>query len=294
MRMGVQAPRRGAPAWTPKQMYGYFPHLKERRDTTAGKLSGGEQQMLTMCRSLLGNPRVLLIDEPTEGLAPMIVEVVIEVILDICRRGVAVVLVEQKLTIALERRRARLRDGSRPDRVRGHAGGPAQRARGATRLAGGRVGRAGRSARAGGLLQACDVKGGCPEMTVQVLRLVGVQGAPAGDVKLYAGSGQFLCCRSRRKREPRAIQAFLDPCLRRDETQSEVRGPILRTLFANRSRLSDVLVAPPLLRVVRCVPSAAGASMARPSVPGRRRTSLKGGNRGMPRCGPRGLQRYGD
>ena len=58
--------------------------------------------MLTICRSLLGNPRVLLIDEPTEGLAPKIVEVVMEVILDIGRRGVAVVLVEQKLTIALK------------------------------------------------------------------------------------------------------------------------------------------------------------------------------------------------
>src|SRR5690606_31819721 len=65
-------------------------------------LSGGEQQMLTICRSLLGNPRVLLIDEPTEGLAPKIVEVVMEVILDLRKRGLAVVLVEQKLTIALK------------------------------------------------------------------------------------------------------------------------------------------------------------------------------------------------
>ena len=71
------------------------------RDVKAGSLSGGEQQMLTICRSLLGNPQVLLIDEPTEGLAPKIVEVVMDVILDIRRRGVAVVLVEQKLTIAL-------------------------------------------------------------------------------------------------------------------------------------------------------------------------------------------------
>ena len=101
MRIGMQAARRGAPAWTPKQMYGYFPQIEERRDTKAGMLSGGEQQMLTICRSLLGNPRVILIDEPTEGLAPMIVEVVTEVIRDICRQGVAVLLVEQKLTIAL-------------------------------------------------------------------------------------------------------------------------------------------------------------------------------------------------
>ena len=82
-------------------MYGYFPHLRERRNTQAGMLSGGEQQMLTICRSLLGNPRVILVDEPTEGLAPKIVEVVTEVIRDICRQGVAVLLVEQKLTIAL-------------------------------------------------------------------------------------------------------------------------------------------------------------------------------------------------
>ena len=101
MRIGMQAPRRGAPVWTPEQMYGYFPLLQERRTTLAGMLSGGEQQMLTICRSLLGNPRVLLVDEPTEGLAPKIVEVVTEVIRDICRQGVAVLLVEQKLTIAL-------------------------------------------------------------------------------------------------------------------------------------------------------------------------------------------------
>jgi branched-chain amino acid transport system ATP-binding protein len=100
--MGVQKPASGAPTWTIAEMYGYFPRLKERRAIRAGYLSGGEQQMLTMCRSLLGNPRVLLIDEPTEGLAPKIVEVVMEVILDIGRRGVAVMLVEQKLTIALK------------------------------------------------------------------------------------------------------------------------------------------------------------------------------------------------
>jgi branched-chain amino acid transport system ATP-binding protein len=102
MRIGIQAPRRGVPQWTPEQMYGYFPQIEERRDTKAGMLSGGEQQMLTICRSLLGNPRVILLDEPTEGLAPKIVEVVTEVIRDICRKGVAVLLVEQKLTMALK------------------------------------------------------------------------------------------------------------------------------------------------------------------------------------------------
>lgn len=100
--MGIQKAVDGAPVWNVEEMYAYFPRLKERRNINAGNLSGGEQQMLTICRSLLGNPRILLIDEPTEGLAPKIVEVVMEVILDICRRGVAVMLVEQKLTIALK------------------------------------------------------------------------------------------------------------------------------------------------------------------------------------------------
>ncbi|WP_046866288.1 ABC transporter ATP-binding protein [Microvirga massiliensis] len=101
LAMGVQRSQSGERAWTVEDMYTYFPRLRERRDVNAGSLSGGEQQMLTICRSLLGNPQVLLIDEPTEGLAPKIVEVVMDVILDIRRRGVAVVLVEQKLTIAL-------------------------------------------------------------------------------------------------------------------------------------------------------------------------------------------------
>jgi branched-chain amino acid transport system ATP-binding protein len=102
LRMGEQRPTDGAPRWTVEQMFDYFPRLKERRNTKAGSLSGGEQQMLTISRSLLGNPLVMLIDEPTEGLAPKIVTVVGEAISDIHRRGVSVVLVEQKLTIALK------------------------------------------------------------------------------------------------------------------------------------------------------------------------------------------------
>ncbi len=102
LRMGEQPPRNDTPSWTVDQMFDYFPLLKERRKTKAGNLSGGEQQMLTICRSLLGNPQVLLIDEPTEGLAPKIVAVVKDAIRDIHRRGVSVVLVEQKLTIALK------------------------------------------------------------------------------------------------------------------------------------------------------------------------------------------------
>ncbi|KFI25092.1 mannosyltransferase [Paenirhodobacter enshiensis] len=102
LAMGVQPGPAGATHWSAEQMFDYFPRLKERRNTRAGSLSGGEQQMLTMCRSLLGNPLVLLIDEPTEGLAPMIVQQVGEMIADINRKGVSVVLVEQKLVIALK------------------------------------------------------------------------------------------------------------------------------------------------------------------------------------------------
>lgn len=102
LRLGVQPAVEGAPVWTIEQMFDYFPRLKERRNTMAGRLSGGEQQMLTMCRALLGNPLLMLIDEPTEGLAPKIVAAVGDMIRDIHRRGVAVILVEQKLTIALK------------------------------------------------------------------------------------------------------------------------------------------------------------------------------------------------
>ncbi|RYY98907.1 MAG: ABC transporter ATP-binding protein, partial [Comamonadaceae bacterium] len=102
LRMGEQRAVAGATQWTAAQMFDYFPRLKERRNTRAGSLSGGEQQMLTICRSLLGNPLVMLIDEPTEGLAPKIVAAVADCIRDMHRRGVSVILVEQKLAIALK------------------------------------------------------------------------------------------------------------------------------------------------------------------------------------------------
>jgi branched-chain amino acid transport system ATP-binding protein len=102
LRMGQLRAAPGRVVWTADQMYAYFPRLFERKDTKAGKLSGGEQQMLTMCRSLLGNPKVILLDEPTEGLAPQIVERLVQAILDIRKRGVSVLLIEQRLTIALD------------------------------------------------------------------------------------------------------------------------------------------------------------------------------------------------
>jgi branched-chain amino acid transport system ATP-binding protein len=89
------------PRWGFDDMYGMFPRLKERQHTEAGVLSGGEQQMLTLCRTLMGDPDLIMIDEPTEGLAPKIVELVGQYLQELKRRGVSVLLVEQKLTIAL-------------------------------------------------------------------------------------------------------------------------------------------------------------------------------------------------
>ena len=88
--------------WNFDDVFAMFPNLKARQDTSAGVLSGGEQQMLTMCRTLMGNPDLMLIDEPTEGLAPKLVEQVGELLAEIARRGVSVLLVEQKLAIALK------------------------------------------------------------------------------------------------------------------------------------------------------------------------------------------------
>jgi branched-chain amino acid transport system ATP-binding protein len=90
------------PRWGFDDMYSMFPRLKERQHTEAGVLSGGEQQMLTLCRTLMGDPDLIMIDEPTEGLAPKIVELVADYLRELRRRGISVLLVEQKLTIALE------------------------------------------------------------------------------------------------------------------------------------------------------------------------------------------------
>jgi branched-chain amino acid transport system ATP-binding protein len=90
------------PRWSFDDMYKMFPRLKEREHTEAGVLSGGEQQMLTLCRTLMGDPDLIMIDEPTEGLAPKIVELVAQYLKTLKDRGVSVLLVEQKLTIALE------------------------------------------------------------------------------------------------------------------------------------------------------------------------------------------------
>ena len=88
--------------WKFDDVFSLFPNLGERRDNPAGVLSGGEQQMLTMCRTLMGDPDLVIIDEPTEGLAPRLVEQVGRLLDEIARRGTAILLVEQKLTIALK------------------------------------------------------------------------------------------------------------------------------------------------------------------------------------------------
>lgn len=87
--------------WSFEDMYQMFPRLKERQHTEAGVLSGGEQQMLTLCRTLMGDPDLIIIDEPTEGLAPKIVELVGQYLQKLKERGISVLLIEQKLTIAM-------------------------------------------------------------------------------------------------------------------------------------------------------------------------------------------------
>ena len=88
--------------WRFEDMYQMFPRLLERQHTEAGVLSGGEQQMLTLCRTLMGDPDLIIIDEPTEGLAPKIVELVGQFLKNLKDKGVSVLLIEQKLTIAMK------------------------------------------------------------------------------------------------------------------------------------------------------------------------------------------------
>jgi len=88
--------------WSLKDMYRMFPNLGERSHVQAGLLSGGEQQMLTICRTLMGDPDLIMIDEPTEGLAPKLVEQVAVLLKEIASRGLSIVLIEQKLAIAME------------------------------------------------------------------------------------------------------------------------------------------------------------------------------------------------
>jgi branched-chain amino acid transport system ATP-binding protein len=100
LAVGRQAPRRGGPAWTPERLFAIFPNLAEMRDRRASDMSGGEQQMLTIARTLMGNPGAVLLDEPSEGLAPVVVELMAEAVTAMKRQGIAVLLSEQNLNFA--------------------------------------------------------------------------------------------------------------------------------------------------------------------------------------------------
>ena len=98
--VGRQPPRAGAPRWTPEKLFELFPNLGRMRERRGGSMSGGEQQMLTIARSLMGNPRAILLDEPFEGLAPVIVEGIARTIRELKREGLSVLLCEQNLHYA--------------------------------------------------------------------------------------------------------------------------------------------------------------------------------------------------
>ncbi|MFN6954044.1 MAG: ABC transporter ATP-binding protein [Acetobacteraceae bacterium] len=100
LAVGRRPPREGLPAWTDARLFALFPPLAPLARRLAGSLSGGEQQMLAIARTLAGNPRAVLLDEPAEGLAPVVLEPLAEAILDMARAGVAVLVAEQNLDFA--------------------------------------------------------------------------------------------------------------------------------------------------------------------------------------------------
>ncbi len=100
LEVGRRPPRPGVPAWTAERLFALFPNLAEMRRRPGGRMSGGEQQMLTIARTLMGNPSLVLLDEPSEGLAPKIVEHMAQVILEMKRQGLSVVISEQNLHFA--------------------------------------------------------------------------------------------------------------------------------------------------------------------------------------------------
>jgi branched-chain amino acid transport system ATP-binding protein len=102
LEVGRQPPRPGCPVWTPEAIFALFPNLAELRGRPAGQTSGGEQQMLTIGRTLMGNPALLLLDEPSEGLAPVIVEQMAATIRALKAEGLSVLLSEQNLRFATE------------------------------------------------------------------------------------------------------------------------------------------------------------------------------------------------
>jgi len=100
LEAGRQPPRPRAPLWTKERLYALFPNLEELRRRPAGRISGGEQQMLTVARTLMGNPQVIMLDEPSEGLAPLVVERMAAAVIEMKREGLGVLLAEQNLRFA--------------------------------------------------------------------------------------------------------------------------------------------------------------------------------------------------
>jgi len=100
LEVGRRPARDGAPLWTPEKLFAIFPNLGEMRDRPGGRMSGGEQQMLTVARTLMGNPYLVMLDEPSEGIAPKIVEDMANMILELKREGLSVLLSEQNLHFA--------------------------------------------------------------------------------------------------------------------------------------------------------------------------------------------------
>ena len=100
LEVGKQPARKGLEAWTPERLFELFPNLAERRNQAGGTLSGGEQQMLTIARTLMGNPEMIILDEPSEGLAPVIVDQLADTIQTLKDEGVSILLAEQNLNFA--------------------------------------------------------------------------------------------------------------------------------------------------------------------------------------------------
>ncbi|GAA4251388.1 ATP-binding cassette domain-containing protein [Azospirillum formosense] len=100
LEVGRQPPRDGAPHWTPERLYALFPNLAEMRGRRGGRMSGGEQQMLTLARTLMGNPSLLLLDEPSEGLAPRIVQQMADALRALKAEGLSILVSEQNLAFA--------------------------------------------------------------------------------------------------------------------------------------------------------------------------------------------------
>jgi branched-chain amino acid transport system ATP-binding protein len=100
LEVGRQPPRAGVPGWSPGRLYALFPGLASMQDRAGGRMSGGEQKMLAIARTLMGNPAAILLDEPSEGIAPVLARQLADTILDLKREGVSVLLCEQNLDFA--------------------------------------------------------------------------------------------------------------------------------------------------------------------------------------------------